>query len=177
MSFSSLQSNSIGQTCSGPIQPLSTWFPLSHATRESLPRQGVHLPFHILGRTGLLMLKCKQMFDIHAEQKGAFHANPYKYPNTRSQGEPLYIQINDIERYLRLRRRIQEYHLLHNTPPHESLESPVSQPTEEMAAQPAPRPLKSYVIPSQDEPHNSIVAPPIEANNFKLKPSLLSTVQ
>ena len=69
-------------------------------------------------------------------------------PNTRSQGEPLYIQINDIERYLRLRRRIQEYHLWHNPPPRELLESPVPQPTEEMAAQPAPCPLKSYAIPS-----------------------------
>ncbi|XP_058745952.1 uncharacterized protein LOC131618812 [Vicia villosa] len=40
-----------------------------------------------------------------------------------------------------------------------------------------PRPLKSYAIPSQAEPHNSIVAPSIEANNFELKPSLLSAVQ
>ena len=40
-----------------------------------------------------------------------------------------------------------------------------------------PRPLKSYAIPSQEEPHNSIAAPPIEANNFELKPSLLSAVQ
>ena len=98
-------------------------------------------------------------------------------PNTRSQGEPLYIQINNIERYLRLRRRIQEYHLMHNTQPRQSLESPISRPTEEMAANPALRPLKSYAIPSQDEPHNSIAAPLIEANNFELKPSLLSAVQ
>ena len=88
-------------------------------------------------------------------------------PNTRSQDDPLYIQINDIERYLRLRRHIQEYHLLHNTQPHQSLESPAPQPTEEMVANPAPRPLKYYAIPSQDEPHNSIAAPPIEANNFR----------
>ena len=40
-----------------------------------------------------------------------------------------------------------------------------------------PRPLKSYAIPSQEEPHNNIVAPPIEANNFELKPSLLSAVK
>ncbi|MCI38543.1 hypothetical protein A2U01_0059771, partial [Trifolium medium] len=39
------------------------------------------------------------------------------------------------------------------------------------------RPLKSYAIPSQAEPHNSIVAPAIEANNFELKPSLISLVQ
>ena len=40
-----------------------------------------------------------------------------------------------------------------------------------------PYPLKSYAIPSHEEPHNSIVAPPIKANNFELKPSLLSAVQ
>lgn len=46
-----------------------------------------------------------------------------------------------------------------------------------MAAPNPPRPLNSYAIPSQDEPHNNIVAPAIEANNFELKPSLLSAVQ
>ena len=66
---------------------------------------------------------------------------------------------------------------MHNPPPRELLESPVPQPTEEMAAQPAPRPLKSYAIPLQYEPHNSIFAPPIEANNFELKPYLFSAVQ
>ncbi|CAJ2646738.1 unnamed protein product [Trifolium pratense] len=46
-----------------------------------------------------------------------------------------------------------------------------------MAEEPQNRPLKSYAIPSQEEPHNSIAAPAIEANNFELKPSLLSAVQ
>ncbi|CAJ2627735.1 unnamed protein product [Trifolium pratense] len=46
-----------------------------------------------------------------------------------------------------------------------------------MAEGPQNRPLKSYAIPSQAEPHNSIAAPAIEANNFELKPSLLSAVQ
>ena len=94
-------------------------------------------------------------------------------PNTRSQGEPLHLQINDIERYLRLRRRIQEYRLLNNLPP-TNIPDITDLRRAEMAA---PRPLKSYAIPSQDEPHNSIAAPAIEANNFELKPSLLSAVQ
>ncbi|KAK2443858.1 hypothetical protein QL285_014927 [Trifolium repens] len=42
---------------------------------------------------------------------------------------------------------------------------------------PQNRPLRSYAIPSQEEPHNSIAAPAIEANNFELKPSFLSAVQ
>ncbi|CAJ2667314.1 unnamed protein product [Trifolium pratense] len=46
-----------------------------------------------------------------------------------------------------------------------------------MAEAPQERPLRSYAIPSQEEPHNSIAAPAIEANNFELKPSLLSAVQ
>ncbi|CAJ2638232.1 unnamed protein product [Trifolium pratense] len=46
-----------------------------------------------------------------------------------------------------------------------------------MAEAPQERPLRSYAIPSQAEPHNSIAAPAIEANNFELKPSLLSAVQ
>ncbi|XP_050897642.1 uncharacterized protein LOC127104499 [Lathyrus oleraceus] len=46
-----------------------------------------------------------------------------------------------------------------------------------MAEGPQNRPLKYYAIPLQDEPHNNIVAPAIEENNFELKPSLLSAVQ
>ncbi|MCI69535.1 hypothetical protein A2U01_0090797, partial [Trifolium medium] len=42
-----------------------------------------------------------------------------------------------------------------------------------MAEVPQNRPLKSYAA----EPHNSIAAPAIDANNFELKPSLLSAVQ
>ena len=44
-------------------------------------------------------------------------------------------------------------------------------------AQNANRPLKDFVVPSQDEPHSSIVTPTIQANNFELKPSLLQIVQ
>ena len=53
--------------------------------------------------------------------------------------------------------------------PAESVEEP------NMREQPCP--LKSYAIPSQEEPHNSIGAPPIKANNIKLKPYMLSAVQ
>ncbi|XP_050875074.1 uncharacterized protein LOC127078683 [Lathyrus oleraceus] len=46
-----------------------------------------------------------------------------------------------------------------------------------MAERPQNRSLKYYAIPSQAEPHNSIAAPAINRNDFKLKPSLLSAVQ
>ncbi|MCH89637.1 putative transposable element protein [Trifolium medium] len=39
------------------------------------------------------------------------------------------------------------------------------------------RPLKDFVVPSEDEPHSSIVNPAIQANNFELKPSLLQIAQ
>lgn len=39
------------------------------------------------------------------------------------------------------------------------------------------RPLKDFVVQSQDEPHSSIVNPAIQNNNFELKPSLLQIVQ
>lgn len=39
------------------------------------------------------------------------------------------------------------------------------------------RPLKDFVVPSEDEPQSSIVKPMIQANNFKLKSSLLKIVQ
>lgn len=38
-------------------------------------------------------------------------------------------------------------------------------------------PLKDYAIPTEEEPHCSIVHPPIVTNNFELKPSLISMVQ
>ena len=38
-------------------------------------------------------------------------------------------------------------------------------------------PLKYSVVPSQEEPHNNIVAPATNRNNFELKPSLLLVVQ
>lgn len=42
---------------------------------------------------------------------------------------------------------------------------------------PANRPLRDYASPSQDEPHNNIVAHVIDRNDFELKPSLLQVVQ
>ena len=101
-------------------------------------------------------------------------------PNTRSQNEPLHLQINDIERYLRLRRRIQEYRSLNNLPQTKIPDIPLSESIEEstMADVPnSPRALKDYAVPSQAEPHNSIAAPAIARNDFELKPSLLSAVQ
>ena len=97
-------------------------------------------------------------------------------PNTRSQGAPLHIPIYDIERYLRLRRRIQEYLERNNLPP---TKLPDVEELKKMADPdaPAPRPLKDYAVPSQAEPHNSIAAPAIARNDFELKPSLLSAVQ
>ena len=96
-------------------------------------------------------------------------------PSTRSQGGPLHIQINDIERYLRIRRRIQEHCELNNLP---SSKLPDIDELRRMAEPPpAPRPLKDYAVPSQAGPHNSIAASAIARNNFELKPSLLSAVQ
>src|ERR1044072_6486834 len=96
-------------------------------------------------------------------------------PNTRSQGGPLHIRINDIERYLRIRRRIQEHRELNNLPPSKL---PDIDELRRMAKQPPPpRPLKDYAVPSQAAPHNSIAAPAIARNDFELKPSLLSAVQ
>ena len=97
-------------------------------------------------------------------------------PSTRSQGEDLEQPIDEIERFLNLQHRIREYHIKYNLPESNILiPEPVEEP--EMAEGPQNRPLKYYAIPSQEEPHNSIVAPAIEANNFELKPSLLSAVQ
>ena len=39
------------------------------------------------------------------------------------------------------------------------------------------KPLKDYTIPIEDELHCSIVHPPIAANNFELKPTLIAMVQ
>src|ERR1043165_2116263 len=96
-------------------------------------------------------------------------------PNTRSQGGSLHIPINDPERYLRLRRRIQEYCELNNLPP--SKLPDIDELRRMAEPPPLPRPLKDYAVPSQAEPHNSIVAPTIARNDFELKPSLLSAVQ
>lgn len=39
------------------------------------------------------------------------------------------------------------------------------------------KPLKYYAVPTDKEPYSSIVHLPIAANNFELKPSLISMVQ
>ena len=90
-------------------------------------------------------------------------------PSTRSRGEELEQLVSEPERLLRIRRKNLE-NQLENPLPEIVRES-------EMAEGPQERPLRSYAIPSQQEPHNSIAAPAIEANNFELKPSLLSAVQ
>lgn len=38
------------------------------------------------------------------------------------------------------------------------------------------KPLKDYVIPTEEEQHCSIGNPPIAANNFEIKPSLIGMV-
>jgi len=39
------------------------------------------------------------------------------------------------------------------------------------------RTLKEYATPSTDEPHDIIVYPTVEGNNFEIKPALLNLVQ
>ncbi|WJX45921.1 hypothetical protein P8452_32768 [Trifolium repens] len=84
-------------------------------------------------------------------------------PSTRSRGERLEQLVSEPERLLR--RKNLEILL------------PGIVRESEMAEGPQARPLRSYAIPSQVEQHNSIAAPAIEANNFELKPSLLTVVQ
>ena len=85
-------------------------------------------------------------------------------PSTRSQSENLEIPISSPERLLRVRRQIQYVPI--------PTQEPIQEEVEEPAMGEQPRPLKFYAIPSY-EPHNSIAAPAIEANNFELKASLL----
>ena len=101
-------------------------------------------------------------------------------PNTRSQGEELEQPIDEIERFISLRRRINDYRIRYNLPdpivPYSDSETETE--TEQIMAQgPQTRPLKDFAVPSQDEPHNSIAAPAINRNDFELKPSLLQAVQ
>jgi len=73
--------------------------------------------------------------------------------------------IDEIERYFRVRRRLQ-------------LETPLESETQtEMGDTNENRPLKEFVVPSDEEPHTSIVCPAIAPTNFELKPSLLQIVQ
>ena len=46
----------------------------------------------------------------------------------------------------------------------------------EMAEDQNRSPLKEFALPSNEEPHSSILNLAITANNFKLKPSLLQIV-
>lgn len=72
--------------------------------------------------------------------------------------ENLVAPINEIERFLRERRWILRKRV--------------------MADQVVnTKPLKDYVIPTEEEPHCSIVPPLILENNFKLKLSLIGMVQ
>ncbi|KAK2411163.1 hypothetical protein QL285_046469 [Trifolium repens] len=74
-------------------------------------------------------------------------------PSTRTSEEELAQPINEIERFLHLRRRIDELRALMALNNNENC------------------PLKDFAVPSEDEPHSSIVSPTIQANNFELKPS------
>ena len=88
--------------------------------------------------------------------------------------------IDEIKRFVNLRRRINEFRVRYNLPdpiiPYSDSESE-SEPEHIMAEGPQNRPLKFYVVPSQAEPHNSIAAPAINRNDFELKPSLIPAVQ
>lgn len=46
-----------------------------------------------------------------------------------------------------------------------------------MAEEQVCKPLKDFTLPSNEEPHSSIINPAIPVNNFELKPSLLEIVQ
>ncbi|XP_058764753.1 uncharacterized protein LOC131638223 [Vicia villosa] len=90
-------------------------------------------------------------------------------PSTRSRSEDLVLPIPEPERSITVSRRLRR---TRNVVP-----TPTSEPVEESTMGEQSRHLKSYVIPSQAEPRNSIAAPAIEANNFELKPTLLSAIQ
>ena len=97
-------------------------------------------------------------------------------PSTRSQGDNLAPPIAELERFLYLRRRILEYQRRYNIP---DIFFPTTEPVEKPTmgtVEPLNHPLKFYTTSFQQEPHNSIVAPAINRNDFELKPSLLSAV-
>ena len=94
-------------------------------------------------------------------------------PSTRSRGEDLVLPIPEPERSIIRRCHVR----VSRTNQFLSQSSISAETVEEPDMGDQPRPLKSYVIRQQEEPHNSIAAPAIEANNFELKPSLLSAVQ
>ena len=83
---------------------------------------------------------------------------------TRS-AENLVSYVDEIERYFRARRR-----LLFETPSQSETQT-------EMGDNNDNRPLKEYAVPSEEEPHTSILRPTFAANNFELKPSLVQIIQ
>ena len=93
-------------------------------------------------------------------------------PSTLSKGEGLVLPISEPERSITRRRRVRVSRTNQSLSQSSIPAEPVQEP--DMGDQPCS--LKSYVIPSQEGPHNNIDAPPIEANNFEMKPSLLSAV-
>lgn len=84
---------------------------------------------------------------------------------TRS-AENLVSYVDEIERYFRARRR-----LLFDTPSQSETQSEMGDNNNDN------RPLKDFAVPSEEEPHTSIVRPAIAANNFELKPSLVQIIQ
>ena len=94
-------------------------------------------------------------------------------PSTRFRGEDLVLQIPEPERSIIRSRHVRVPRIDQSLSQSSISAEPIEGP--DMSDQ--PRPLKFYDIPSQEEPHNNIVAPAIEANNFELKRYLLSAVQ
>ena len=65
-------------------------------------------------------------------------------PNTRSRSEPFHLQINDIEGYLRVRRRIQEYRDLNNLPPTKLHDISIPELIEESKMADIPNPPRAF---------------------------------
>lgn len=83
-------------------------------------------------------------------------------PSTSSTRDKLVHLIDEVKHFILIRRWIEELRAQYNIQMDENNDS---------------RPLKDYIVPSQDKPHSSIIPPAIEANNFELRPSLLQIVQ
>lgn len=79
-------------------------------------------------------------------------------PSIRSSVHELHKLINEIERFIWIKRRLEQlcgqYNILMYAINNES-------------------PLKDYAIPYHNEPHLIIAPSNIQANNFELKPSML----
>lgn len=81
-------------------------------------------------------------------------------PNTRSTRDELEHLFPEIERFIHLKHRKRELRAILD--PMVKLNN---------------HPLKDFAVPSQDEPHSSIIPPAIQVDNFELKPPLLKIVQ